>query len=130
MYGIVLCVVGDPTAAAEVTERVYVELWRDCGTRSPSSSPLAALVAHAHRLAVDRVRSNGTSGSHGGRPLAGEELSRLAATQRRAIELTYFCGQSQRDAARTMEIAPEVVAEQVTAGLAQLQRDRAMAGPR
>ncbi len=131
VYGIVLCVVGDPTCAAEITEQVYLELWRGRMTRTwTPTSTVAVLLAQAHWLAVDRVRSSGTRDDLDRVYSAGTVVSQLPATQRRAIELTYFCGQLLPDAAHTMHISPEAITGQITGGLVRLQRTRAAADPR
>lgn len=130
VYGIVLCVVGDPTCAANITVQAYLELWRGCAGTSTPSSTVAVLLVRAHSLAVDMVRSSGTGDGFDQAPARSEGLSQLSATQRRAIDLTYFCGQLLPDAARTMHISPDGVAGQVSAGLVQLRRTRATADPR
>ncbi|MBV9820939.1 MAG: RNA polymerase subunit sigma, partial [Actinobacteria bacterium] len=58
VYGMVLRVVRDPAQAAEVTQDVYLEVWRQSARFDPSKSAvLPWLLMIAHRRAVDRVRS-------------------------------------------------------------------------
>ena len=58
VFGLVTKVVRDPAQAEEVTQEVFVELWR----RSPRFDPARGtarswIMTCAHRRAVDRVRS-------------------------------------------------------------------------
>src|SRR4051812_30804255 len=56
IYGVVLKVLRAPDLAAEVTQEVYVEIWRQAGRFSAErGGVLAWMVTIAHRRAVDRV---------------------------------------------------------------------------
>ena len=58
VYGTVLKVLRSPDHAQEVTQEVYVEVWRQAPRyTAEKGSVLAWLAAMAHRRAVDRVRS-------------------------------------------------------------------------
>ena len=58
IYGIVLRVLRSPDHAAEVTQEIYVEVWRQSARYSPDKgSVIAWMTTMAHRRAVDRVRS-------------------------------------------------------------------------
>jgi DNA-directed RNA polymerase specialized sigma24 family protein len=58
IYGIILRVLRSPDHAAEVTQEVYVEVWRQSARYSPGKgSVIAWMTTMAHRRAVDRVRS-------------------------------------------------------------------------
>jgi RNA polymerase sigma-70 factor (ECF subfamily) len=58
VHGTVLRVVRDPAQAEEVTQEVFLELWRIAPRYERSRGSVAAWVATiAHRRAVDRVRS-------------------------------------------------------------------------
>ena len=58
VHGLVLRVVRDPSQAEEVTQEVYLQVWRTA-TRfdAQKGSALSWLMTLAHRRAVDRVRS-------------------------------------------------------------------------
>ena len=58
IYGIILRVLRSPDHAAEVTQEVYVEVWRQSARfSSAKGSVIAWITTMAHRRAVDRVRS-------------------------------------------------------------------------
>ena len=58
IYGITLRVLRSPDHAAEVTQEVYVEVWRQSARYSAGKgSVIAWMTTMAHRRAVDRVRS-------------------------------------------------------------------------
>jgi RNA polymerase sigma-70 factor (ECF subfamily) len=58
IYGIVLRVVRDPAQAAEVTQDVYLQIWRESSRYDAArGSALSWLLTIAHRRAVDRVRA-------------------------------------------------------------------------
>ncbi|HET8561948.1 MAG TPA: sigma-70 family RNA polymerase sigma factor, partial [Marmoricola sp.] len=58
VHGLVLRVVRDPAQAEEVTQEVYLQVWRTASRfDEQQGSALAWLMTLAHRRAVDRVRS-------------------------------------------------------------------------
>jgi RNA polymerase sigma-70 factor (ECF subfamily) len=58
MYGVVLSVVRDPAQAQEVTQEVFLEIWRTSTRFDPTlGSATAWATTMARRRAVDRVRS-------------------------------------------------------------------------
>ena len=119
VYGVALQVLDEPTQAAQVTEEVYLELWRG-GSRTPyaSCTTLAALVAHAHRLAVDRARAaaRGKEAADPSHPTTAV-LSNLPARQAQAIALSYFWGRSCAEVARILDISPRAAQGHIRAGL-------------
>lgn len=59
VYGMVIRVVRDPALAEEVTQEIYLEVWRKAARFDASRSDgWGWLMAIAHRRAVDTVRSN------------------------------------------------------------------------
>ena len=59
VYGLVLRVLRDPAQAEEVTQEVYLEVWRTAARFDPArGSAPGWLMTIAHRRAVDRVRSS------------------------------------------------------------------------
>ena len=58
VHGIVLKVVRDPSQSEEVTQEVFVEMWRLAARYEPSKGSVRTWAATlAHRRAIDRVRS-------------------------------------------------------------------------
>ncbi|WP_346780582.1 ECF RNA polymerase sigma factor SigK [Janibacter sp. DB-40] len=59
VHGLVLRVLRNPAQAEEVTQEVYLEVWRRASSfDAAKGSPYAWLMTLAHRRAVDRVRSS------------------------------------------------------------------------
>lgn len=149
-YGVVLQVVRDPVEAAAITERLYLDLWDDLSLgRSTADWSTSGVVTLAHGRAVGHargvgksvcVRELGTGTCWRGIPTADgpeaagpvhEGLCKLPAPQRRAIELTYFCGHAIGEVASLLDVPPTTVAEWVLEGLRGLrvsQADSAGAG--
>ena len=56
LFGLVLKVLKDPVSAEQVTEEVYLHLWRHSGRYDPArGSALAWIITTAHQAAVGRV---------------------------------------------------------------------------
>ena len=119
VYGVALQVLTDPAQAAQVTEEVYLGLWREGPATLAPCSTLAGLVAHAHRLAVDRVRAD-TPHHEEAREVShptSAALTSLPAGQGRAIALAYFEARRSAEVARTLGITPRAAQEQLRSGL-------------
>lgn len=127
-YGLVLRVIGDPHQAQEVTQEVFLEVWRKAATFDPArGSGVGWVLTIAHRRAVDRVRSSSASrqrdsswheperdmtdldatfDSAQANLVAGRvraAMGSLSPHQRRAVELAYFGGHTYADVARLMQ---------------------------
>ncbi len=144
VYGIAKRVVRDSTHAEEVTQEVFVDLWRlaarfDAGKGNVKS--WAATIAH--RRAVDRVRSEQ---AHRNRerteavampaPASGPDeiavdgdarqravsaLGQLTATQREALELAYYGGLTHVEVADRLGIALGTAKTRIRDGLLRLR---------
>jgi RNA polymerase sigma-70 factor (ECF subfamily) len=144
VHGVVLKVVRDPAQAEEVTQEVFVELWRLAarfdGTKGSARSWAATL---AHRRAIDRVRSEQASrdrqtrdASHASRDhdvvVAEVEtsidqarvrraLAQLSDLQREAVELAYFGGHTYREVAVLLGVAEGTVKSRIRDGMIRLR---------
>ncbi len=145
VYGMVLRVVRDPAQAAEVTQDVYLQVWREATRYDPNlGSVLSWLLTIAHRRAVDRVRSARSASqrddryamSQAERPYdevservhAGLEAQRvrnalhdLTETQREAISLAYFAGYTHREVAALLGLPLGTAKTRIRDGLIRLR---------
>ena len=144
VHGVVQKVVRDPAQAEEVTQEVFVELWRLAarfdGTKG-SARTWAATVAH--RRAIDRVRSEQASRDRLQRDAAHvvrehdtvvaevessleqarvrKALGQLSDLQREAVELAYFGGHTYREVAVLLDVAEGTVKSRIRDGMIRLR---------
>lgn len=144
VHGVVLKVVRDPAMSEEVTQEVFVELWRLAarfdGERGTARSWAATL---AHRRAIDRVRSEQASRDRQDRDAqravaphdvvvaevettldvarVRRALSQLSDLQREAVELAYFGGHTYREVAVLLGVAEGTVKSRIRDGLIRLR---------
>lgn len=144
VYGVVLKVVRDPSHAEEVSQEVFVELWRLAarfdGSKGSARTWAATL---AHRRAIDRVRSEQSTRNRQDRDanqavrdhdtVAAEveasmdqvrvrkALSRLSDIQREAVELAYFGGHTYREVAVLLDVAEGTVKSRIRDGMIRLR---------
>jgi RNA polymerase sigma-70 factor (ECF subfamily) len=145
IYGIVLRVLRSPEQAAEVTQEVYVEVWRQAARYSPDKGGVLAWMATmAHRRAIDRVRSVSSETARDHRYALREAapehdhvwsgveqrldvervrrgLATLTAIQREAILLAYFGGYSQSQVAALLDLPLGTVKTRIRDGLIRLR---------
>ncbi|NNE72903.1 MAG: ECF RNA polymerase sigma factor SigK [Acidimicrobiales bacterium] len=134
VFGIVRRVLRDPSQAEEVSQEVFIELWAIAPRYDESKgSPRAWMATIAHRRAVDRVRSEQAHRDRDDRHAnrnhernvdhVSEEiitsldhervnnaLARLTASQREAVTLAYYQGNTYRQVASLLDI-PEGTAK-------------------
>jgi RNA polymerase sigma-70 factor (ECF subfamily) len=146
IYGVVLRVLRSPDQAAEVTQEVYVEVWRHATRYSPAKGNVFAwMTTMAHRRAIDRVRSITSELSRDHRYAfeavqpahdhvwSGVEqrleadrvrgaLARLTAIQREAIVLVYFGGHTQAEVATMLDIPLGTLKTRIRDGMIRLRR--------
>lgn len=146
VYGVVLRVVRDPAQAEEVTQEVYLQIWRQAKRYdSARGSAVSWLMTIAHRRAVDRVRNVEASRRRDQTDharccrvglddetsetvlrldearMVREALSALSVEQRRAIELAYFGGHTHTEVARPLDIPLGTAKSQIRDGLIKLR---------
>lgn len=145
VYGVVRRVVRDPHQSEEVTQEVFLEVWR-LATRFSTSrgSGNAWILTIAHRRAVDRVRSAQASTDRDlrvaaasttpdydqvaeavedllDREMVTRALDSLTELQREAVQLAYFGGYTQREVATLLQIPLGTVKTRVRDGLIRLR---------
>lgn len=144
VHGVVLRVIRDPSMAEEVTQEVFVEIWRLAprfdAARGSAKSWAATI---AHRRAVDRVRSEASrrrrEDADGRRDVAafdsvsetvGDDLERervtkalgsLSETQREAVGLAYYGGHTYREVAALLDVPEGTVKTRIRDGLIRLR---------
>ena len=144
-YGVIWRVLRSADHAAEVTQEVYTEVWRQAARFDESKGSVTAWVTTmAHRRAVDRVRSVTSEvarDEHYARADPGREvddvwervsqrydsdrvrkgLEQLTPIQREALTLAYFGGFTQSQVAERLKIPLGTVKTRVRDGLINLR---------
>lgn len=144
VHGVVLRVLRDPATAEEVTQEVFVELWRIAARFDPEKGSVRGWASTlAHRRAVDRVRSEQARRDrtervgrleprHENRVATDVEdrfdrqrvrraLDGLTPLQREAVELAYFGGHTYREVAALLEVAEGTAKTRIRDGLIRLR---------
>jgi len=145
VYGMVLRVIRDAAQAAEVTQDIYLEVWRQSARFDSSrGAVLPWLLMIAHRRAVDRVRSAQSSVTRDSRyvelnterpydqvseqvqaSLDAERvrkvLNDLTAAQRQAVSFAYFGGYTHSEVAELLHIPLGTVKTRIRDGLIRMR---------
>jgi len=145
IYAIILRVLRSPDHAAEVTQEVYVEVWRQSARYSPDKgSVIAWMTTMAHRRAVDRVRSVSSETARDERySVIGTDrevdqvwdsveqqldvervrkgMASLTTIQREALTLAYFGGYTQSQVAQLLKLPLGTVKTRIRDGLIGLR---------
>ena len=144
VFGIVRRVVRDPSMSEEVTQEVFVELWRIAGRHDATRGSVTSWAATiAHRRAIDRVRSEQSARDRNERDEAKRviepdepatlvessldaarvrrALGRLTDAQREAIELAYFGGHTYREVAVLLGVAEGTIKTRIRDGMIRLR---------
>jgi RNA polymerase sigma-70 factor, ECF subfamily len=143
VFGTVRRVVRDPGLTEEVTQEVFVEVWRGASRfDAAKGSPLAWVSTIAHRRAVDRVRSEQRSADRDRRAASSEIayddvaetvednldrervrrcLGTLTGLQREAVTLAYYGGYTYRQVARLLGVPAGTVSTRMRDGLIRLR---------
>ena len=143
VFGVVRRVLRDPSQAEEVTQEVFVEIWRLAARFEPQRGSVRTwAVTIAHRRAVDRVRSEqahrdrqlrsaldgDVESSPDDHALANEEreqaraaLEELSPVQREALEMAFYEGLTHVQIAERLDIALGTVKTRIRDGLIRLR---------
>lgn len=145
VYGVILRVLRSADHAAEVTQEVYVEIWRQSARYAPDKgSVLGWMTTMAHRRAVDRVRSVSSEVARDERyalrtteretdqvwdgveqKLDSERVRKgmasLTEIQREALTLAYFGGYTQSQVAQLLKLPLGTVKTRIRDGLIGLR---------
>ena len=144
-YGVIWRVLRSADHAAEVTQEVYTEVWRQAARFEESKGSVTAwITTMAHRRAVDRVRSVTSEvarDEHYARADPGREvddvwervaqrydservrkgMESLTPIQREALTLAYFGGFTQSQVAERLKVPLGTVKTRVRDGLISLR---------
>ena len=143
VFGTVRSVVRDPSLSEEVTQEVFVEVWRAASRfDAGKGSPMAWVATIAHRRAVDRVRSEQRSADRDRRAASSliayddvaetvednldrERVRRCLRTltdlQREAVTLAYYGGYTYREVANRLRVPAGTVHTRMRDGLLRLR---------
>ena len=150
VYGMALRMLRDREVAAEVTQEVFVEVWRQAARFDPAKGSVMTWVTMiGHRRAVDRVRRDRARDERQERAarlspvpeasptdevLAGEERTTVRAAvdslpplQREALTLAYFGGHSYPEVAALLQIPLGTAKTRIRQGLQRLREQMELA---
>lgn len=145
VYGMVLRVVRDREQAAEVTQDVYVQIWREAARFDATlGGAMSWLMMIAHRRAVDRVRAAESASRRDDRYASRQAdraydqvaeqaqtnldaqrvrgaLDELTEVQRDALRLAYFGGYTHREIAELLHIPVGTAKTRIRDGMIRLR---------
>ncbi|WP_239100416.1 ECF RNA polymerase sigma factor SigK [Phycicoccus sp. CSK15P-2] len=145
IYGLVLRIVRDPAMSEEVTQEVYLDVWRTSARfDGAKGSAISWLMTIAHRTAVDRVRSSEASRRRDdAHATATQEvdfdqtaeaahtsieaqrvrkaLESLTEAQRSAVELAYLGGYTHTEVASLLDLPLGTAKTRIRDGLIRLR---------
>ncbi len=145
VHGLVLRVLRDPAQSEEVTQEVYLEVWRTASRFDATrGTALAWLMTMAHRRAVDRVRTaeaatrRDTSYHEQNQDVAHDAtsdaataaleahrvrqaLESLTDVQREAVGLAFFGGYTHTEVAKLLDLPVGTAKTRIRDGLIRLR---------
>jgi RNA polymerase sigma-70 factor, ECF subfamily len=145
LFGLVLRVVRDHAMSEEVTQEVYLDVWRQSARFDPGrGSAMSWLMTIAHRTAVDRVRASEASRRRDDAHAATSQevefdttaesaqasleaqrvrraLTTLTDAQRHAVELAYLGGYTHTEVARLLDLPLGTAKTRIRDGLIRLR---------
>jgi RNA polymerase sigma factor (sigma-70 family) len=145
IYALAYRMLQDPSAAEDVTQEVFVKIWRNAARFDPERGRAATWILHmAYTTAVDQVRARRRASPSrydalpdepdpGADPAGDAEtavlgaqvrgaMMRLPAEQRQALELAYFGALTQQEIAGQLAIPLGTVKSRVRLGLEALRQ--------
>ena len=153
VYGLARRVLQDAAEAEDVTQEVFLRLWREPDRFDPERGSLRSfLLAQSHGRAVDAVRSASSRRAREARDAArtaraeydmqheawdlalADQVERamgeLSDDERRAIQLAYFDGRTYREVAQVLEQPEGTVKSRIRSGMRRLRDALVDAGVR
>ncbi|MFZ2510643.1 MAG: ECF RNA polymerase sigma factor SigK [Gordonia sp. (in: high G+C Gram-positive bacteria)] len=145
VYGMVARVLRDPGYSEEVTQEVYLQVWREAVRFRPEhGGAMSWLLTIGHRRAVDRVRSESSASERESRfgqvestatvdgvedvVVARSEAARardclgtLTDLQFQAVTLSYYDGLTYREVAERLTVALPTIKSRIRDGLKRLR---------
>ena len=145
IFGLVVRVVRDRAQSEEVTQEVYLQVWRTASRYDETKgSALSWLMTLAHRRSVDRVRAaeatsrqdttyhqTGHVAEHDSTAEAVESsldatrvrnaMAQLTEAQRQALELAYFGGYTHTEVATMLDLPVGTAKTRIRDGLIRLR---------
>ena len=146
VFSLALRILGDPMAAEEVTQDVFIKLWRHPRAYDPNRGRFSSwLLTVARHAAINHLRRNSrrpqglTSSDEREQHTAREQtipkgnprpephhdlhiaLERIPPDQRQVIELAYFGGMSQQDIAESLHLPLGTIKTRVRLGMQRLR---------
>ena len=136
VFGLILKVLGERTAAEETLLEVYTRIWKQSACYDPAATPVEWLAATAHACAIARMHWAKREGAKQEKApgmvdspvtvdperqtLARSTLQSMAAGQRELLELAYYGGLSCSEIAARMGKPVGAVKTHIRLGLSQL----------
>lgn len=153
VYGLALRILRDPGGAEEITEDVYIQVWRQAARYDPSRGRVTRwLLSMTRSRAIDRLRAGAAQracragldeASHVQEAVPSPELAaserqrgdlvraalaRLHPDQRHAVELAYFRGMSHSEIATHVGAPLGTVKTRIRLGMEKLRGSLEMLG--
>jgi RNA polymerase sigma-70 factor (ECF subfamily) len=151
VFGVVLRVLRDNAQSEEVTQEIFLEVWKIAKQYSPVKGSVSGwIVTIAHRRAVDRVRAS--QASHNRDLKIGirdydseydnvaetvetmsehekvkEAMNRLTEYQRQAIQLSYYGGYNSKEVSELLHIPVNTVKTRLRDGMIRLRDELGVA---
>jgi RNA polymerase sigma-70 factor (ECF subfamily) len=153
VFGLAKRVLNNPTDAEDVTQEVFLRLWKQPVRFDPARGSLRSfLLAQAHGRAVDAVRSSSSRRAREARDAlrtaespydmqrevwdlavadqVASAMGELPEEERRAIELAYFDGHTYREVAELLDQPEGTVKSRIRNGMRRMRAVLADAGVR
>ena len=151
VLGLVRRLLRDFAQSEEVTQEIFLEVWRNSKRYDPSKgSALTWILTMAHRRAVDRIRASQSTRDRDTKiglrdaereydsvsesveisvehERVGKALSRLTELQRQAVTLAYYGGYSHSEVAAMLSVPVGTVKTRLRDGMIRLRDELGVA---